>query len=571
VSEVAVPHFTHAVHPVSVPALLNGREAATRPVLIAGGGPVGLATALALAKRRIPSLVIESDTTVCVGSRAICISRRSIEILAQLGAEAGFVEKGLAWTGGRSFHRKEEVLHFLMPHDGEQRFAPMTNLQQYYIEQFLLDAAEKHPDLIEIRWGTRVEGLTHSTEGVEVNLATDTESYVANAEYLVACDGARSRVRHELGLRLNGTSYEGRYIIVDIESEIDLPTERLAWFDPPSNPGRTMLMHKQPDNVWRLDYQLHPDEDSEEMLRDENVVPVIQAHLAMMNLKQPWRMLWKSMYRATAVSLDDYRSGRVLFAGDAAHLVPIFGVRGLNSGFDDAFNLGWKLAAVIKGDAPDILLDSYSEERRFAWQVNIANAMKSTEFMAPPSFGFELMREAVLSLAKDQPELATLINPRQSSSITYESSSLNSFSRDENKFTAGPCPGAPVLECILETNGRPQHLTELLSDRFTLLVCGPEKIPAEVRDEVESLGSRNLLGRVLAVGDSDSFPVVRNVETIHAVATGSRFIELYDAIPGAVYLFRPDGHVCARWRALQRFDLTAAIDNALGGKKKKDS
>lgn len=562
--ESAVPNFTPVTYPASVPDLSNGRETKKRPVLIAGGGPVGLAMALALAQRQIPTLVLEADNTVCVGSRAICLSRRTLEILERLGAVQPFLQKGLAWTGGRSFYHSDEVLHFSMPHDDDQRFAPMTNLQQYYIEQFLLDAAEKLPDLIEIRWGTRVENIIPSGDQVMVEIATDTASYETQAEYVVACDGARSRVRQALGLRLSGTSYEGRYIIVDIAIDIDLPTERLAWFDPPSNPGRTMLMHRQPDNVWRLDYQLHAGEDSDDMLREENVMPVIKAHLAMMGIEQPWTLLWKSMYRAAAVSLDDYRVGRILFAGDAAHLVPIFGVRGLNSGFDDVHNLGWKLASVIHGSAPENILDSYSQERRHAWQINVASAMKSTEFMAPPSSGHELMREAVLSLAKDHPSLAMLINPRQSSAITYDESNLNTITRDEHSFKGGPRPGAPALECPIMMHGTMRHLTEVLSNDFTLVWHGNGPVPASITTEFDAATRRALPIELLIVSAVDQPGISDRPNATKTNARNDRFAMLYDAAPGAAYLFRPDGHVCARWRKLQRNDLTNAIEKALG-------
>ena len=567
--EGTVPNFVHTTHAVTVPPLANGREIARRPVLIAGGGPVGLAVALALASRGIAALVVEADQTVCVGSRAICLSRRTLEILERLGALAPFQEKGLAWTGGRSFHRSEEVLHFTMPHDQDQRLAPMTNLQQYYIEQFLLDAAAKcDPKLLQVRWGTRVEGLHQSPDGVVVELATDTASYTTECEFLVACDGARSRARQAVGLRMNGTSYEGRYVIVDIEINLDLPTERLAWFDPPSNPGRTMLMHKQPDNIWRLDYQLHPTEDSEEMIREDKVTPVVTAHLAMMGIDRPWRLIWASMYRAAAVSLDSYRSGRVLFAGDAAHLVPIFGVRGLNSGFDDAFNLGWKLAGVIAKYSPDTILDTYSEERRRAWEVNVTNAMKSTEFMAPPSRGYELMRDAVLSLAKDHPALATLIDPRQSSAIAYEGSQLNTVTRDESSFKAGPRPGSPPLECPLIVDGKKHYLTNILGNDFTLVWSGEGDVPSIVTDELHRVINRELSVVLRTIGTAKLLSeTAGQLQAWHADVAEGRFIELYDAAPSAAYLFRPDGHVCARWRTLRPGDLSDAIDAALGYRK----
>ena len=394
-----------------MPTLEAGIETTRHKVVICGGGPVGLGLAIALARYNIPSLVVEADTDVCTGSRAICLSRRTMEILDRLGVLAPFLEKGLGWTTGRSYYRQSEILRFEMPHDQHQRLLPMTNLPQFYIEQFLVNRIGALSDLIELRWGTGVEGVTPLEDSVQVELKSGESRYKCETEWLIACDGARSTVRQQLGLKMRGTAYEGRYVIADIEIDLDLPTERFAWFDPPSNPGRTMLMHRQPDKVWRLDYQLHDGEDAEAMTRPENVVPCIEAHLAMIGQTAPWRLMWASSYRASALSLDDYVHGRVVFAGDAAHLVPIFGVRGLNSGLDDIFNLAWKISYVIGSRASADLLKSYSWERHLAWRTNITHAMKSTEFMAPPSRGFTLMRDAVLSLAGEHPQLRSLINP----------------------------------------------------------------------------------------------------------------------------------------------------------------
>lgn len=522
--------------------------------------------ALALAKQGVASVVIEMDRTVCIGSRAICLSRRSLEILEKLGVLESFKQKGLPWTSGRSFHHCELVLQFSMMHDGDQRLAPMTNLQQYYIEAFLLDEALRHGDLIEVRWGTRLDEVRPDSTGVDVRLTADETRYQVRADYVIACDGARSNVRQALGLRMNGTAYEGRYVIVDIELDIDLPTERLAWFDPPSNPGRTMLMHKQPDNVWRLDYQLHADEDGEEMIRPEQVTPVVRAHLEMMGIDKPWRLIWTSTYKASALSLDSYRHGRVLFAGDAAHLVPIFGVRGLNSGFDDVFNLGWKLAAVMRGEAGDALLDSYSEERRGAWEFNVENAMKSTAFMAPPSDGYEIMREAVLSLAARHPALSTLINPRQSSAIHYDASCLNTTTPDEAKFRGGPAPGSPLPECPLTVSGKPRHLTELLPDGFLLLVYAESgTLPSGMLDALRAVASEGWhLSLLLVTTRSEiSDPIPEEIDRHHGLDSQGRFRALFDAAPFAIYLIRPDGHVCARWRTLGETDLREALRTAL--------
>ncbi|MCW5672871.1 MAG: FAD-dependent monooxygenase, partial [Hydrogenophaga sp.] len=328
------------------------------PVLIAGGGPVGLTLSALLAREGIPHLVIEADEGYCTGSRAICISRRSQEILGWVGADAPLVEKGLSWTGGRSHWRDTEVLHFEMPAEPSQRFAPMVNIQQFYVEAFAHEAAQRQGDASRVLWASRVVAVRQQVGSVQVEVDTPQGRQTVQADFVVACDGGRSTVREQLGLQLEGTQYDGKYVIVDVVQKTRRPVERLAWFDPPSNPGSTILMHRQPDDVWRIDYQIRDDEDPVEAVKPENVLPRVRSHLAMIGENEPWEPLWISIYNAKCLTLPSYRQGRVFFAGDAAHLVPIFGVRGLNSGLDDAANLAWKLARVLRGESPDALLDS---------------------------------------------------------------------------------------------------------------------------------------------------------------------------------------------------------------------
>ena len=556
--------FTAKRYEATLPALANGAETKRHAIAIVGGGPVGLALALGLANHGVASVVIEADDTVCFGSRAICISRRSLEIIERLGALQGFLEKGLPWTGGRSFYRDTEVLHFTMPHDESQKLPPMVNIEQYYIEQFLLDAAEKRADLIDIRWQTRATEIRVQENGVTLGLSTPKGDYTLHTDWLVACDGGRSQVREALGLQLQGTSYEGRYVIVDIELKSDRPTERLAWFDPPSNPGSTILIHIQPDNIWRIDYQLRDDEDPEEAVKPENVIPRVRSHLEMMGETGDWSPIWITIYKAHALSLESYRHGRVLFAGDAAHLVPIFGVRGANSGIDDADNLGWKLAFVVKGLASDRLLDTYSQERVFATRENLSYGTKTTEFMAPPSFAFELMRHAVLSLAVKHTRLRSLINPRQTAAITYVDSPLNSEAERSAEFTAGPRPGAVLLECpvsiVEDGKVREAHLTDLVGPRFTAFYFSED---GTIPDELKALESS-------LAGSSVPFQLIALTRHLASDAPGlagwdhtGKLFALYGAQPGSLYLTRPDGHVLGRWRTAVPAEISTAVEHAL--------
>lgn len=491
------------------------------PVLIAGGGPVGLACAALLARGGVGSLVIEADDGYCSGSRAICISRRSLEILAWAGAEPAMRGKALPWTGGRSYWRDREVLHFEMPHEPAQRFAPMVNIQQYYVEQFLHEALAGLP--AQVAWSHRVAGVRQGADGVQVDMDGPQGRATVQAQYLVACDGGRSTVREQLGLSLEGTQYEGRYVIVDIVQKTQRPVERLAWFDPPSNPGSTLLMHRQPDDVWRIDYQLRDDEDGAAALEPARIVPRIQSHLDMIGEREPWRLLWSSMYNAKCLTLAGYRHGRVLFAGDAGHLVPIFGVRGLNSGLDDAGNLAWKLAAVLQGRADAQLLDSYSVERVHATRENLAYGAKSTEFMAPPNFAFALMRDATLRLALDEPRVQSLINPRQSAPIAYTGSPLNG--PEVGEWRCGlAAPGQPAPEALLVGEQGDFHLTQCFGRGFVALVFGSGDGPARI-DEVEGFT------RVRIPAAADKLGQARE-----RYGTG-----------GGLVVVRPDGYVFGRW------------------------
>ena len=538
-------YFDYQRHPLKLPPLKDGVETKHHAVAIAGGGPIGLSLALGLAVHGIRSVVIELDDTVTYGSRAACISRRSQEILDHLGCVDAVLGKALPWTDGTSYYRDVPVYRLKMPMDEQQKFYPMVNLEQCYFDQFLVDRINaRYADLVDIRWQTRLAGFTHGENGARLELETEQGPYKLDCDWLVACDGARSVVRQKMGLRFSGTQYEGTYIIVDVHLKSDYPTERRAWFDPPSNPGSTILMHKQPDDIWRVDYQLRDDEDPVEAVKPENVLPRVRAHLQWIGEKGDWETVLISAYKANCLTLDKYNHGRVLFAGDAAHLVPIFGVRGMNSGIDDTHNLAWKLAAVLKGQAKPSLLDTYSDERVYAARENIRHGAKSTEFMAPPSHAFTLMREAALSLAAGDPFFATLSNPRQSSAITYSDSRL--ALADADTFGAGPVPGATLPESKLERDGLTGHLTDLLGPRFTLLCFSDQ------RPDIDATAGFAVYW----------ITPTRNAQANAWDKTGKLF-PLYGAAPDAFYLMRPDGHVLARWKTLDRAAVLRAIQLAL--------
>jgi 3-(3-hydroxy-phenyl)propionate hydroxylase len=520
------------------------------PVLIAGGGPVGFTLAALLARHGVRSVVIEADEGYCTGSRAICVSRRSQEIMGWVGADAAVSATGLPWAGGRSYWRGQEVLHFTMPHEPTQRFAPMVNIQQYYIEEFAHQAAQRLGDWVDVRWQTKVLSVNNLSDGPEVTVqGPDGVEQVIKADYLVACDGGRSTVREQLGLQLEGVQYDGKYVIVDIEQTTKRDVERLAWFDPPSNPGSTILMHRQPGNVWRVDYQVRDDEDPIEAVKPENVLPRVQSHLDMIGETAPWKPLWISIYNAKCLTLPSYQYGRTLFAGDAGHLVPIFGVRGLNSGLDDAGNLAWKLAAVLQGQADAKLLHSYSTERVHATRENIAYGAKSTEFMAPPNYGFTLMRQAALRLASVGSEAKSLINPRQSTPVEYLGSPLNLASVD---IAHAARPGMPAPEALVSIGQGTAYLSQYYGQCFVLLVFTDQADglqPLHTLPKGQGVAALKLLRVACKLPNG----AVHSAEVV--VDHLSQATLRYAAAEGTTLLVRPDGYIAARWAQPDRLSI----------------
>ena len=531
-------------------------SAVTRhPVLIVGAGPIGMTAALVLARYGVRSVLIDRKDTFNDGSRAICIARPSMHILERIGAVAPFVEKALGWRFGRSYYRGEQIFRLEMPQPPGEKYLPMYNLQQQYIEQFLHDAVAAS-DLIDMRWRSELSAIEPHNDGVSVRISSPAGDYRLDADYVLAADGARSPVRSMLGLRLKGDNYEGRYVIADIRMDHDFPTERRAFFEPAGNPGGTVLIHKQPDNIWRVDYQLREGESEADAVREENLRARVGAILADIGHTKPWELEWWSVYSANTLCLDDYRHGRVIFIGDAAHIVPIFGVRGLNNGLADAENIGWKLALVLHGEADERLLDSYSPERRGATLDVFANATKSTRFMTPPTRGWRLAREAALSLSLKHEFPRRLANPRQMQPYTYSESPLTPYPVRDAEFAGGPPCGGVAPNARL---GDGSYLLDRAGNGMTaILFC-------EVQPTSEQTALLAQLGRV----DKRFVPIVVTsgasaAEDKIIVDQDGEITRLFAAAPGTLYLLRPDLHVAGRWQAIVPGEILKTAGLCLG-------
>jgi 3-(3-hydroxy-phenyl)propionate hydroxylase len=529
-----------------------------QPVVIVGAGPAGMVTALELARHGVASVVLSAELQLSQGSRAICFTRRSMEILQQVGVADRMTEIGLPWRFGNSFYRGERVFRMEAPHDPHDRFFPIINVQQPYMEAYLHDACQANP-LIDFRWGNKLNHLSQQAGYAVLEVDTPEGPYALESDWVVAADGGRSALRSDLNLQMEGASYEGIFVIADIKIDLPLPTERLAYFDPDWNPGNTILMHREPHGIWRVDYQLPPGETPEEALRPESLTTRINAQLAMIgHADTPWELDWSSVYSARTLTLPEFVHGRVIFTGDAAHLLPIFGVRGANTAFQDAQSLGWHLALVVKGLAGKALLANHSAERVGAAREIIAEAGKSTRFMAPPSAGFRLLRDAVLSLSLTQEFVRPLYHWRTSRPHEYTHSKLNCTQDDNALFQNGPGHGAPPLNVRL---GDDDYLLDHLGGGFDLLYfTQAAELPASLQAVLAHTRAKGVRIRVTAVGANHA---VAGCDQTLPDAAGDLRLRYGMTTEGAAYLLRPDQHICARWLSLEALPLQAALAQAL--------
>ena len=519
---------------------------ARHPVVVVGAGPVGLALAIDLAQQQVPVVLLDNDHKLSTGSRAICFSKRSLEIFDRLGCGQPMADKGVSWKVGRVFLRGDELYSFdLLPEDGHARPA-FVNLQQYYVEGFLAERAAALP-LIDVRWQNKVIDVVQEEGHALLTIETPDGPYALQADWVAACDGSRSALRQLLGQESHGRVFRDRFLIADVKMEVDFPAERWFWFDPDFHRNQSVLLHRQPDGVWRIDFQLGWDADPEAEKRPENIMPRVRALLDASPFKgAEFSLEWASVYTFACQRMDAFRHGRVLFAGDAAHGVSPFGARGANSGLQDAENLAWKLAAVLREQAPDALLDSYAREREMAADENILNSTRATDFITPKSEVSRLFRDAVLQLARRHEFARRLVNSgRLSVPATLHDSVLNTA--DADAFEGRMVPGAVAADApVVLPDGRAGWLLHRLgATQFSVLVFG------------EGAGAQASLS---ALAEADLPLQVERVplDAAHALAAAR-----YDAQDGTMYLLRPDQHVCARWRRPTAAAVRAAYDRAL--------
>jgi 3-(3-hydroxy-phenyl)propionate hydroxylase len=516
-------------------------EPVHHPVVIVGAGPVGLVEALDLAGKGHRVVVVDRRQGLSDGSRAICWSKRTLEIMDRLGLGQPLVDKGVTWKTGKVFFGERQVYAFdLLPEEGHRRPA-FINLQQYHFESRCIDAAAG-AGLVDMRWGEAVRDLEQTADGVLLTLATPEGTYRLLADWVIAADGARSTMRSLMGLAFEGRTFQDQFLICDIRMKVERPVERWFWFDPPFNPGYSALLHKQADDVWRLDFQVGDAADRDEEVKPENVARRVRA---MLGEDVEFAFEWISLYRFQSRRLDRFRHGRVLFAGDAAHQMSPFGARGGNSGIADADNLVWKLDLVLRGLAPEGLLESYDVERVAAAEENLTITSRTADFISPKSRASRALRDATLALAETEPFARRLINAgRLSTPARYDRSLLNGPDGLAGGEAPAVCPGAAALDAPLDDG----WFLGTVGDRFTGVWFSRDGRMPEALAQTKAVLARGTIPIELAVVSREA--VCRRYGA--------------EAAP-AFYLFRPDQHVAARWRGFVAGEVEAALARATGG------
>jgi 2-polyprenyl-6-methoxyphenol hydroxylase-like FAD-dependent oxidoreductase len=529
-------------------------------VAVVGAGPVGMTLAGRLAQLGVGVILLEQHPRhTGEGSKALCMQRETLEIWARLGVGERVASRGVQWNLGRTYFRGRELFQVRLAGLNRDHFPPFVNINQTEVEEMLLDRITELPE-VDLRWSHRLTGISQDADGVTLRCETPGGEQTLRVAYLVGADGAHSGVRHATGMGFPGHSFPDLFLICDIRARLPFPRERRFFFDPPWNPGRQVLIHPQPDDTWRIDWQVPPGTDVEAERTSGGLERRVRA---VIGATTDYELLWLTPYRFHQRLVERFRVGRVVLAGDAAHLVSPFGARGLNSGVADAENLAWKLAMILGGRASDELLESYHTERRAAAVENLAVTDASMRFMVPRGRLRRLLRNAILRGSLRMPRLRRLVNSgRLAQPFSYADSPIVVADTREARIPAigGVAPDAPCRSPDTPTVTR---LRDLFGAGFVALLVADSPRDAAAAAIRASRLAWPAPCQVAAVGPDGPLTGVTVL-----LDEEEEIRRAYGGAGASAYLIRPDGHLAA-WTPLKRPDAVDALPGlqaiAIGG------
>ena len=581
--------YTLPEFPFVTPPELSGGTMQRYPLVIIGAGLAGLALACDLAERGVRAVVLDDDNTIGVrgaASRGIVYAQKTLEIMDRFGIYERIRNKGAIWSAGKTLAGHDVVYEFDAGTASDSKQPPFINLQQFYLEWFMVDRITEF-GRTDLRWHSKVVGYTQYGDHAVINMETPAGSYSLEADWVCDCSGVNSFVRDTLKIGMHQARGIDRWCISDVRFKQKLPVERWTWVEAPFNDNRAVWQHLMADDVWRMDFQMGPDTDLEYVSRHDVAAERIRRQLGD---DAEFELVWVGPYSYRAQLIEQFRKGRTFFLGDSAHAMSPFGARGGNSGVQDADNLGWKLALVLAGHAPASLLDSYHAERRPAAQFNIMTTRRTARFLQPESPAEKILRDAAISLAREYPFARHLCNTgRLSTSYIYSQPPTSKAQKHQTYGVTGGAAGsvaggpdavagscATIGEAVQNVeitlpDGRRGALTDLFRGHAALIGFW-SRSPGTQSPEIIRFANQ-------LVADGAGVPLLHMLE-IDTRATGLSTVRDHSgklaralgvpparsACEPAFFLLRPDMHLAARIAQPTAAKVKTALRRALEGK-----
>ncbi len=539
-------------YPFAEPPELKTGAARRHDIVIVGAGITGLTLACCLARLGITAVLLDEDNTVGVkgaASRGICYTQKSLEIFHRLGVYERIAAKGVQWSVGRTFAGRDEVYAFDLRQNSSYSLSaqpPFINIQQFYIEGYLVERIHELGG-VDLRWRSRVTGLRQQSDHAELDVETPAGRYTLQARHVIDASGSHSPFHAWTGVSMQSRRGDDRWCIADVRFKTMPPRERHTWIEAPFNHNRAVWQHLMADGVWRIDYQMEPNADPEAVSREEVVRERLRGQFGP---DVDCEIVWVGPYAYRSQCLDRLRVGRVFFMGDAAKIVSPFGARGGNTGVGDADNLAWKLAAVLRGLAPESLLDSYHEERHEAAAQNVQVTARTTRFLRPAEGMERTFRSAAISLARQYPFARALIN-------TGRMAVANSYTQSGICERTGGLSAQNVA--FRWADGSVGHVNDLIAwadGRLLVLVFGD--ISSTAAQRLRYLGSAAPVRCVQVLG-----PQTRPQAREHVIDPQGHLQGACHVFGHAWALLRPDAYVAATGESVDSA-LIQAIEKAIG-------